>query len=244
MPSANDSNLPQVHDGGVMKERSRIERCLTALAANRTRAVNSKFCSKSVLGSDGSVKQMAMSNEIDRALGPTPMANGPLFAISHTLARALVEPNAAPQRWFSAFKRTQVVRFARSRRRIPYKLRQTGCWRTPSRIEPRTTAYLGRQPYHHQRSAPVSNRRPACLQLHPPIASVIPIPLSESPVRFRMAACGDATFGLWLAQMGSEGLNVTLVNTPLMVSHHAFPTLINGAFGNSSIVLHVSSCDS
>ena len=167
--------LYQFHDGGVTKERLRIERCLAALAANVSRGRASRFCSEKTLGAP--VQRMCTAGEIG-PLTPTPMANGPLFAVSRSLARSLAPLHAAPQRWLTAFKQTQLVQFARSRRRIPYKLRQTGCW-----------------------------------------------------------PCGDATFGVWLAQMSAE-LNLTLVNTPLMVSHHVFPTSKHGAFGNSSIVLH------
>jgi hypothetical protein len=196
--------LYQEHDGGVSKERVRIERCHAALDIEKRRqdakrrrvgrvgdhgggggaAAAGGFCAAATLGE--SVKGMVERDEINSSFAPTPMANGPLFTVSRPLAVALAAPDAEPQRWLDQFKRTELVQFARSRRRIPYKLRQTGCW-----------------------------------------------------------PCGDATFGVWLAQLAYNRQHadvaerrITLINAPLYTVHHVMPTRSHGAFRNTSVVLH------
>ena len=66
--------------------------------------------------------------EVWRNMPPTPMANGALFAVSRSLARLLTGPLGIPRRWLQHFKRTELIRFARSRRRIPFRLKDAGCW--------------------------------------------------------------------------------------------------------------------
>ena len=50
---------------------------------------------------------------------------------------------------------------------------------------------------------------------------------------------GDSIIGHWVSHIGVErNESITLVNTPLMVQHHPWPSSIRGRFGNTSIVLH------
>lgn len=50
---------------------------------------------------------------------------------------------------------------------------------------------------------------------------------------------GDSIIGHWISHIGVErNESITLVNTPLMVQHHPWPSSIRGRFGNTSIVLH------
>ena len=58
----------------------------------------------------------------------TPTLTGALFAVSSSLARLLAGPAAIPRQWLERFKRTELIAFARSRRRMPFKLKDAGCW--------------------------------------------------------------------------------------------------------------------
>ena len=112
--------------------------------------------------------------------------NGPLFALSRSLAARLTASDSPAKKWLHQFKSTSpVVAFARSHQRIPFKLKDIGCW-----------------PY------------------------------------------GDATLGAWISMLSDDVRmkdplpSVTLVNVPLMVSHHPYPTMAHGAFSNRSLGRH------
>ena len=89
-------------------------------------------------------------------------------------------PQMPPREWHTAFKDTELVRWARRRKRIPYRIRDVGCW-----------------PF------------------------------------------GDSTFGHWVGLLAYRGfLNVTLVNTPLWLSHHPYASSRAVDRADGLLVLH------
>ena len=58
---------------------------------------------------------------------PFPMANGPLFSVSASLAREIVT-SEIPSRWLTSLAASEVVSFAKRRGAVPYALRRLGCW--------------------------------------------------------------------------------------------------------------------
>ena len=119
-------------DGQASKDRYKLERCRRSISLARSTARSNsmgasklKYCSPRKLPTS---RRLEMEQGQVSLLPPTPMANGALFAVSRSLALLLAAPNAVPRRWLHEFKRTQLIRFARSRRRLPYKLKEAGCW--------------------------------------------------------------------------------------------------------------------
>lgn len=142
----------ETHDASVSKHRYRLERCAwerrrlarhpsrasslpsqppshwtrsrldpgTREQASRMSAQPFSYCA--VL--NDREKRSIEKDEIS-PLPPLPIINGPLFAVSAPLARILAPMG---HRWLDDFKQTKLVQWARTRHRIPYRLRDVGCW--------------------------------------------------------------------------------------------------------------------
>ena len=122
----------ETHDASVSKHRYRVERCSWELRHRANTNTRYHFGEGSCLRNSTTYcdllhpreRLMVEKNEVS-SLAPMPILNGPLFALSNPLARALVEGG---RNWLARFKRTHLVRWARSRKRIPFRLRDLGCW--------------------------------------------------------------------------------------------------------------------
>ena len=96
-----------------MLQRIKYERCQAALRAagidgkdrSRLRSPPSP-CSKK---DPPRLHKMLAMNQLD-SMPPLPMANGPLFAMSRSLA-SLIAHHAVPEEWLEALKRTEAVKY-------------------------------------------------------------------------------------------------------------------------------------
>lgn len=139
----------QTHDASVSKQRYSVERCkweksfkrppgttaAAAAAAAATAAATAAAAGRRDNASRGDrfsycallhprEREMVERGEIDE-IAPMPIMNGPLFALSAPLARAI---SPMGRRWLRRFKQTALVDWARTRQRIPYRIRDIGCW--------------------------------------------------------------------------------------------------------------------
>ena len=129
-------------DAGNVKYRLKMERCREALAARISprqrmamQALRNKDLSRNLSEIDAcsesklpiALSRLLVNNSVSD-MAPTPMANGPLFAVSRRLASILTAKGSVAWRWLDGIKQTPMLRWARSRKRIPYVLLQVGCW--------------------------------------------------------------------------------------------------------------------
>ena len=111
----------QAADVGARRFRQRVEAC-----GAPSRAVASKddgaSCAKL---RDGQLVEVR-NGHVD-PMGPWPMANGPLMAVSHELA-SLLAADELPWAWLEALGQSELVRTAVRERRRPWHVARKGCW--------------------------------------------------------------------------------------------------------------------
>ena len=125
-------------DESAGKVRLKVEACRSALERQKASSPSSRVgggsatapgvpkpCTPSKIPQK--LGEMVLRGEIS-TMAPTPMAMGPLFAVSRPLATMLAAPDSVAWRWMRAFKQTEVIRFARKKKSIPYVLKRAGCW--------------------------------------------------------------------------------------------------------------------
>ena len=128
---------------------------------------------------------------------PSPMANGPLFAVSHALAATLSAAGSVAWKWVHDFKNTSLVRFARRWRKVRARIaslsklrrRQTHSSQ-PNRCIPYSAILSARRPLspssqHYTGTLPthtLTGSLRACMSSHHTVRN--PSPPSSLPLLF------------------------------------------------------------